>query len=205
MFFILHFLFFIIYRFYSNFVEIWAPRSNFALKSAYKKLTKNKKNFRPTDPNIFRHVSGNTGIFLGLINVYRKFDQNIHYGLRVRITFNLSKKCNFYIKYFDKIKCYADRPYLVFSELKPETHTYFFSLIKWPRADSNRARVVILEMTRWKHLWSLMMVSCAIQRLWPINADWPRTDTQWDYKVNHLSTRLTFCGSCNTENDTFSI
>ena len=36
------------------------------------------------------------------------------------------KKCNFYIKYFDKIKCYADRPYLVFSELKPETHIYLF-------------------------------------------------------------------------------
>ena len=52
MFFILRALFFIIYRVYSNFVEKWAPRSNFALKSAYKKL-KNKKNFRPTDPNIF--------------------------------------------------------------------------------------------------------------------------------------------------------
>ena len=37
-----------------------------------------------------------------------------------------TEKCNFYIKYFDKIKCYADRPYLVFSELKPETHIYFF-------------------------------------------------------------------------------
>ena len=24
------------------------------------------------------------------------------------------EKCSFYIKYFDKIKCYADRPYLVF-------------------------------------------------------------------------------------------
>ena len=32
------------------------------------------------------------------------------------------EKCNFYIKCFNKIKCYADRPYLVFSELKPETH-----------------------------------------------------------------------------------
>ena len=32
----------------------------------------------------------------------------------------------FSIKYFDKIKYYADRPYLVFSELKPETHIYFF-------------------------------------------------------------------------------
>ena len=39
------------------------------------------------------------------------------------------EKCNFYIKYFDKIKCYAERPYLVFSELKPETHIYFF----WPK------------------------------------------------------------------------
>ena len=35
-------------------------------------------------------------------------------------------QCNFYIKYFDKIKCYADRPYLVFSELKPETRIYYF-------------------------------------------------------------------------------
>ena len=33
-----------------------------------------------------------------------------------------SEKCDFYIKYFDKIKYYADRPYLAFSELKPETH-----------------------------------------------------------------------------------
>ena len=63
MFVILHTLFFIIYRFYSNFVEIWTQRCNFALKSTYKKLTRNKKNFRPTDPNIFRHVSGNRGIF----------------------------------------------------------------------------------------------------------------------------------------------
>ena len=40
------------------------------------------------------------------------------------------EKCNFYIKYFDKIKCYADRPYLVLSELKPETHIYFFGPTK---------------------------------------------------------------------------
>ena len=32
------------------------------------------------------------------------------------------EKCNFYIKYFDKIKCYADRLYLVF--FRPETHIY---------------------------------------------------------------------------------
>ena len=38
-------------------------------------------------------------------------------------------KCNFYIKYFDKIKCYADRLYLVFSELKLK-HTYIFCF--WP-------------------------------------------------------------------------
>ena len=36
------------------------------------------------------------------------------------------EKCNFYIKYFDKIKCYADQPYLVFSELNPERHIYIF-------------------------------------------------------------------------------
>ena len=40
------------------------------------------------------------------------------------------EKCNFYIKYFDKIKCYSDRPYLVFSELKPETHIYIFFGLK---------------------------------------------------------------------------
>ena len=39
-----------------------------------------------------------------------------------------SEKCNIYIKYFCQIKCYADRPYLVFTELKPETHIYIF----WP-------------------------------------------------------------------------
>ena len=66
MFFILHALFLIIYRFYSNFVENYTHRSNFVLKSAYKKLTKIKRIFQPTDPNIFRHVCGNTGIFLGL-------------------------------------------------------------------------------------------------------------------------------------------
>ena len=38
-------------------------------------------------------------------------------------------KCNFYIKYVDKIKCYADRPYLVFSELKPETHIYIYFVL----------------------------------------------------------------------------
>ena len=43
------------------------------------------------------------------------------------------EKCNFYIKHFDKIKCYADRPYLVFSELKPETHIFFF----WPKESEN--------------------------------------------------------------------
>ena len=36
------------------------------------------------------------------------------------------EKCNFYIKYFDKIKFYTDRPYLVFSELKPETYIHFY-------------------------------------------------------------------------------
>ena len=35
------------------------------------------------------------------------------------------EKCNFFLKYFE-IKCFADRPYLVFSELKPGTHIYFF-------------------------------------------------------------------------------
>ena len=38
------------------------------------------------------------------------------------------KKCNIHIKYFDKIKCNADRTYLVFSELKPEIHIYVLAL-----------------------------------------------------------------------------
>ena len=36
-----------------------------------------------------------------------------------------SEKCMFYIKYCDKINN-ANQPYLAFSELKPETHMYFF-------------------------------------------------------------------------------
>ena len=36
------------------------------------------------------------------------------------------ERCNFYIKYFDKIKPHANRPYPVPSKLKPETHIYFF-------------------------------------------------------------------------------
>ena len=35
-------------------------------------------------------------------------------------------KCNIHINYFGKIKCNADGPYLVFSELKPETHIYIY-------------------------------------------------------------------------------
>ena len=41
-------------------------------------------------------------------------DQNI-----VKYGGKCSEKYDFYIKYFDK-------PYLAFSELKPETHIYFF-------------------------------------------------------------------------------
>ena len=40
------------------------------------------------------------------------------------------------IKYFDKIKCYADRPYLVSSELKPETHIFFFFFLALARTFS---------------------------------------------------------------------
>ena len=39
------------------------------------------------------------------------------------------EKYNFFVKYFDKIQCYADRPYLVFSELKPEMHGVYEDLI----------------------------------------------------------------------------
>ena len=41
------------------------------------------------------------------------------------------EKCYFYIKYFNKIKCHADRLYLVFSELKPETHIYIIGFLRY--------------------------------------------------------------------------
>ena len=47
------------------------------------------------------------------------------------------EKCNFYIKYFDKIKCYSDQPYLVF--FRAETNIYFF----WPKVS---VRVVNLSL-----------------------------------------------------------
>ena len=34
-------------------------------------------------------------------------------------------------KYFDKIKCYSDRPYLVYFSLKPETHTWSVGIVWW--------------------------------------------------------------------------
>ena len=37
------------------------------------------------------------------------------------------EKCNFYMKYFDKIKCYADRPCLVFFRAETwNTYIFFF-------------------------------------------------------------------------------
>ena len=62
MFVIIHALFFIMYRFYSNCVENKAPRSNFAPKSAYKKLTKKKKEKKK------RRISDlHTLIFFGMV------------------------------------------------------------------------------------------------------------------------------------------
>ena len=52
------------------------------------------------------------------------------------------EKCNFYIKYFDKIKCYADRSYLFFPELKPETHIYIFF---WPKLKHSRSMHAYLK------------------------------------------------------------
>ena len=56
------------------------------------------------------------------------------------------EKCNFYIKCFDKIKCYADRSYeyLVFSELKPETHIYIFFWLKVTKVSS-----IVIEFVTW--------------------------------------------------------
>ena len=46
-------------------------------------------------------------------------------------SFELDIQLNYFIsfnriKYFDKINDYADRPYLVFSELQPETHIHLY-------------------------------------------------------------------------------
>ena len=54
-------------------------------------------------------------------------------------------KCNFYIKYFDKTKCSADRPYLVFSELKPETHIYFHFCLTIAQRYVGFARIVLIS------------------------------------------------------------
>ena len=60
------------------------------------------------------------------------------------------EKCNFYIKYLDKIECYADRPYLVFSELIPETYIYIFLALEWcyygNKIFRNFARAVLCKL-----------------------------------------------------------
>ena len=53
---------------------------------------------------------------------------------------NVLKKCNVYIKYFDKIKCYADRPYLAFSELK---HTDIFFGLSLTSTDKNHNKQAV--------------------------------------------------------------
>ena len=57
------------------------------------------------------------------------------------------EKCSFYIKYFDKIKYYADRPYLVFFQSWNLKHTYIFiwpyEHYNWPCQSSRTASVVV--------------------------------------------------------------
>ena len=72
-------------------------------------------------------------IILAQAALYLGFCSDPKHFIVSKILLNLLKngrtcnvKWNFDIKYFDKIKCYADRPYLVFSELKPETHTHIY-------------------------------------------------------------------------------
>ena len=69
------------------------------------------------------------------------------------------EKCNFFIKYFDEIKCYADRPYLVFSELKPETHIYFVLVLQFRSFGGD------LQATRtrdpYANLWNLKVFNIA--------------------------------------------
>ena len=44
-----------------------SPKKQLCPEISIQNVSKNNKNFRPTDPNIFRHVSGNTGNFSGLM------------------------------------------------------------------------------------------------------------------------------------------
>ena len=55
------------------------------------------------------------------------------------------EKCNFYVKYFDKIKCCASQPYLVFFRAETwNTHIFFL----WPnliRAETRSTHILFLQ------------------------------------------------------------
>ena len=46
---------------------------SFSNKQKLDKKIKNKKIFRPTDRNVFRHVSGNTGIFFRPYTLWQQY------------------------------------------------------------------------------------------------------------------------------------
>ena len=96
-----------------------------------------------------------------------KCEQNV-----VKFAGKCVEKWNLYIKYFDKIKCYADRPYLVFSELKPETHTIFFFYFFLPKVLS-LAEVLILPS-------KVSFLSPAIQKRWKNRYCYQKTSLRFD-------------------------
>ena len=82
------------------------------------------------------------------------------------------EKCNFYMKYFDKIKCYADRPYLFFSELKPETHIYIFLALLQKRGlcamNERDLKLMCKEIKGFYSLiqWQIVEITAI---LWPVH------------------------------------
>ena len=72
------------------------------------------------------------------------------------------EKCNFYIKYFDKIKCYANQPYLVFFRSETwNTHIFFL----WPnliRAETRSTHILFLPLQKQNFLTIKSQCVCVI-------------------------------------------
>ena len=72
------------------------------------------------------------------------------------------EKCNFYIKYFDKIKCYVNQPYLVFFRAETwNTHIFFL----WPnliRAETRSTHILFLPLQKQNFLTIESQCVCVI-------------------------------------------
>ena len=110
-------------------------------------------------------------------------------GYRVNISFcflTVSQSWHhLLIRYFDKIKCYSDRPYLDFFSLTPETHIYIFLALSrnhrhckqlkiktnscWPFLSNAHTKYVIDVLRPYtKHLTSYLRDSTDLLKTYPI-------------------------------------